>query len=139
MKLQDLNIDRIIKNFEVLRKKQENNNIIIQHNDDGEWKDSKINDVNYDISEIRISTIDNAEMRIKPEPQYRPYTEVKEEWLGKKVKYNHGTSISIITGIEIGKVCVGYLCGGLKDMFKNYIWGNNGDENDGKPFGDVVE
>jgi len=139
MKLQDLNIDRIIKNLEILREKQENNNLIIQHNDYGEWKDSKINDVEYDISEMRISTIDNAEMRIKPEPQYRPYAEVKEEWLGKKVKSKRGTSISMITGIEKGKVCVGYLCGGLNDMFKNYIWGNNGDENDGKPFGDVVE
>jgi len=54
MKLQDLNIDTIIKNFEVLRKKQENTTFL-------------------------------------------PY------------------------------------------LFKEFVWGNNGDKNDGKPFGDVVE
>ena len=138
MKLQDLNIDTIIKNFEVLRKKQENNNLIIQHNDYGEWKDSKINDVNYDISEIRICTIDDAEMRIKPKLQYRPYSEVKEEWVGKKVAYKSGASISIIIAVERDMVYAGDRCHKPENMFDDYIWGNNGDENDGKPFGEII-
>ena len=66
--LNNLNIDRIIANLEVLKKKQENNKLIVQYNYNGEWVKSRTDYIYLDISEQKIHTLANVELRIKPEP-----------------------------------------------------------------------
>jgi len=92
---------------------------------------------------VSAHDIISLKYHIKPEPQYRPYTEVKEEWIGKKViPLNENTSrINTITDIDLtmNEVAVYSHWKTMYNMFENYIWGNNGDENDGKPFGKVME
>ena len=66
--LNNLNIERIIANLEVLKKKQENNKLIVQYNYNGEWVKSRTDYIYLDISEQKIHTLANVELRIKPEP-----------------------------------------------------------------------
>lgn len=140
MKLNEMNLELLENNIKVLKQAKENPNLIIQVSHIGikDWKD-RTSDIweRYYLYEHHY--LYDYEYRIKPEPQYEPYKEIKEEWIGKKVKYKRGTAISIITGIERYMVYVGNFSHNLKCMFEEYIWGNNGDSNDGKPFGEVIE
>ena len=108
------------------------------------WLDdnSCYNEKKVDVSNLDINII-TCKYRIKPKPKYQPYKEVKEEWIGKKViPFNENTSrINTITDIDLtmNEVAVYLHWRTMYNMFGNYIWGNNGDENDGKPFGELVK
>jgi phosphatidate phosphatase APP1 len=135
MNINEMNLELIESNIKVLRQVKENPNLIVEVCAPGnkglgiktstDWEYYYLNDFKF---------------RIKPEPQYRPYTEVKEEWIGKKViPLNENTSrINTITDIDLtmNEVAVYSHWKTMYNMFENYIWGNNGDENDGKPFGE---
>lgn len=140
MKLNEIDFAIAKRNLALLEKKQENNDLVIQFkNSKDEWIDAACNNLDFNYNGIIIGSICDYEMRIKPKPQYKPYSEVKDEWIGKKViPLNENTSrINTITDIDLtmNEVAVYSHWKTMYNMFENYIWGNNGDENDGKPFG----
>lgn len=131
-----MNLELIESNIKVLRQVKENPNLIVEVCTPGnkglgiktstDWEYYYLNDFKF---------------RIKPKPQYKPYSEVKEEWLSKKVVLKSENIVSIITNINktTNQVTAAGSWYSLDYMFQLFIWGNNGDGNDDKPFGEMRE
>ena len=135
MKLTEINWNNFKNNYDVFKYKYEHPQSVVESFLCNEW-------VEYKDSEIPcLSFLNNTKYRIKPEPQYRPYTEVKEEWYLKKVKRIDYSYVSGITDMDFtnNALLIMNKWYNLSDMLDWYIWGNNGDENDGKPFGELVK
>lgn len=145
MKLNEIDWQQVKKNVDAFEQKANNPELELQSNtnhninvNNDMWEYSIFNNIDNDITIYHIS---RYKYRIKPKPKYQPYKEVKEEWIGKKViPLNENTSrINTITDIDLtmNEVAVYSHWKTMYNMFENYIWGNNGDENDGKPFGEI--
>ena len=69
------------------------------------------------------------------EPEYRPYSEVKIEWLGKVVIRKDGEIHSLITSVvpKNKEVNIGHTWISPKTLFERFNWA------DGSPFGEEVE
>lgn len=143
MNINEIDWQQVRLNIDAFEQKAKNPELelVIYANNNAELN-SCYNEKKVDVSNLDINII-TCKYRIKPEPKYQPYKEVKEEWIGKKViPLNENTSrINTITDIDLtmNEVVVYSHWKTIENMFGNYIWGNNGDENDGKPFGEVVE
>jgi hypothetical protein len=131
MKLNEMNLELIEKNVKVLKQVKENPNLIVEFSfigknewlaRTGNWENCYLYDYEY---------------RIKPEPKYQPYKEVKIEWIQKRIVYK-GERFNI-QGIGDSIIYFDNQWWLLEKILADTIWGNNGDENDGKPFGEVVE
>jgi hypothetical protein len=138
MKLNEINFTQVYDNLRALKRKVECPDLVLQVLDNDIWKEYRYPFNAFDTDRRNIF---EEHFRIKPEPQYRPYAEVKEEWIGKKVNIVSESVKGIITNIKEDTQLIS-VAGNwyrLERMFQVATWGNNGDANDGKPFGEVVE
>jgi len=95
-----------------------------------EWEDFT-QSFDFLLSEI----IEGKQFRIKPQKQYRPYTEVSVDWVGKTLidKTNINVNGYLIIKVKDTTVWISDCIYGLKDMLEIFTW------LDGTPFGEEVE
>ena len=145
MKLNEINFTQVYDNLRALKRKVECPDLVLQVLDNDIWKEYRYPFNAFDTDRRNIF---EEHFRIKPEPQYRPYTEVKEEWIGKviyikgqlgDITENIIVNVNKTTNIVIIQTLNNLHTTFLPYLFKEFVWGNNGDANDGKPFGELVE
>lgn len=138
-----MNFDLIIKNLKMIEESFLNSNLQLQYLFNNEWYNVNPNDYNENqIGKYHLEYFSRKHYRLisKKYTEYRSYSDVNEYWYLKKVKLKEYNEISSISSIDFESKLL--LINGswktLNEMFEYYIWGKNNDDDDEKPFGELI-